>query len=576
MADFAPIKLHDSELQRFQAGDTVGIQHGGTGAATAVAARTALGLAIGVDVQAHSATLAGLSNWSSPGILVSDGTGGWVARQIATASSGRITVSNPTGVAGNVTLDLATVGSAQANGFYKIAYDAYGRVTGSSPVTVTDISGLVDSRYVRAAGDTMTGPLTLSGDPTNANHAANKAYVDAVMASGGIAPFPEARVKTTGNITLSGLQTVDGVALVAGNRVLVSNQTTASQNGIYVAATGAWTRAADANEPAEFAPARTVFIQEGNLNSRTSWAVSSAANPVIGTSPISFVQTSGANQYTNGNGLTLDGNQFSVLAVSGQLVVTGSGVGLATSGVTPGEYTKVTVDSFGRVTSGGAATPADIGAQPQSAALTALAAMATSGLMVRTGTNTYTARTITGTTGRVTVSNGNGASGNPTIDLNTSGVTAGTYNSVTVDVYGRVTAGTTVAMNELEETVTNGETAAIAIGRVVYISGANTVRLANANNITTAKSFGMVFQPTIAAGAAGRVAMTGIVEATTGQWDTATGQTGGLTVGAQYYLSNTVAGRMTTTAPESGVNAPIGIALSSTKFKLDIQRVVIL
>ena len=75
--------------------------------------------------------------------------------------------------------------------------------------------------------------------PSNATDFANKAYVDA--ARSGLDFKDSVRATTTANITLSGTQTVDGVALVVGNRVLVKNQSTASQNGIYVVASGAWT-----------------------------------------------------------------------------------------------------------------------------------------------------------------------------------------------------------------------------------------------------------------------------------------------------------------------------------------------
>jgi hypothetical protein len=79
-----------------------------------------------------------------------------------------------------------------------------------------------------------------------------------------------------------------------------------------------------------------------------------------------------------------------------------------------------------------------------------------------------------------------------------------------------------------------------------------------------------------ASGAAASVAVAGVVTATTGQWDAVTGQTGGLTTGAKYYLSNTTAGALTTTAPSTGVLAPVGVALSTTKLVLQVERVIIL
>ncbi|WEM34501.1 hypothetical protein [Xanthomonas phage X1] len=578
MADFKPLKLgSNNELTRFQTGDSVGIDAGGTGSTTAAGARTALGLAIGTDIQEHSDKLDTLAALAGTGFLVQDGANGWLARTVATASTTRLTVTNANGVAGNPTFDLATVTDSGTGTFKKVTVDGYGRVTGTSNVTTADITALVDSTYLKLSGGSLTGFLTLHADPTNAMHAVTKQYVDTVMASGGIPPFAPAKVRTTANITLSGAQTIDGVSVVAGDRVLVAQQTTASQNGVYVVAAGAWTRATDADQTAEFSPARQVFVQQGTLYGFTTWGVGNTTAPVIGTDAITFVQVGGAAQYTAGNGLSLTGTQFSAVGVSGQITVTGSGIGLATSGATAGTYTKVTVDTYGRVTAGATATPADIGAQASSTNLTALSAYNTNGFLVQSAAGTFVGRSIAvASTTRLTITNGNGVSGNPTLDLATTGVTAGTYNSVTVDVYGRVTAGTSTASDQVVTSLTNGNAGAIVIGRAVYISGANTCDVANANNYGTASVIGIATSVTTASGAAVNVAVSGVVTATTAQWDVVTGQSGGLTTGAKYYLSNTTSGALTTTAPVTGILAPVGIAVSTTKLALRLERVVVL
>src|SRR5690606_35394872 len=92
-------------------------------------------------------------------------------------------------------------------------------------------------------------------------------------------------------------------------------------------------------------------------------------------------------------------------------------------------------------------------AQPLDPDLTAIAALSTNGIVTRTASNTYTTRTIsTASASRITVSNGNGVSGNPTLDLATT-VTAGTAMKITFDVYGRVTAGATADLDDLSDVV---------------------------------------------------------------------------------------------------------------------------
>ena len=90
-----------------------------------------------------------------------------------------------------------------------------------------------------------------------------------------------ARVATTGaNITLSGLQTIDGVALAAGDRVLVKDQTDQTTNGLYNAATGPWTRTIDAANNSQWTQGLMVLVTQGTTNPFTLWALT-AANPIV-------------------------------------------------------------------------------------------------------------------------------------------------------------------------------------------------------------------------------------------------------------------------------------------------------
>ncbi|MCD9024305.1 phage tail protein [Cohnella silvisoli] len=98
------------------------------------------------------------------------------------------------------------------------------------------------------------------------------------------------RAATIGNITLSGTQTIDGIALIAGDRVLVKAQSTASQNGIYVVATGAWSRALDADTSAKVITGFEVWVSEGSTQADTKWGLVTNAPITLGTTGLSFQQ----------------------------------------------------------------------------------------------------------------------------------------------------------------------------------------------------------------------------------------------------------------------------------------------
>jgi len=121
------------------------------------------------------------------------------------------------------------------------------------------------------------------------------------------------RCRTTANITLSGAQTIDGVSVVAGDRVAVMNQTTGSENGIYVAASGAWSRATDQASGGSGA-GDSFFINEGTTYANTQWTCSNdVGSDVVGTNALTFVQIGAATTYTaDESTLHLAGSQFSI------------------------------------------------------------------------------------------------------------------------------------------------------------------------------------------------------------------------------------------------------------------------
>ena len=180
--------------------------------------------------------------------------------------------------------------------------------------TVTIPEGASISGFAPLASPTFTGAVTLPGAPSSDLHAATKAYVDSV--SQGLHIHASVAAATTANVTLATAlengDVLDGVTLATGNRILVKNQSTASENGIYVVAeTGAPARATDFDAPAEIDGGDFIFVTGGTVNDNTGWVQTNIVG-TIGTDAIAFTQFSGAGTYLAGTGLTLTGNTFSI------------------------------------------------------------------------------------------------------------------------------------------------------------------------------------------------------------------------------------------------------------------------
>lgn len=215
-----------------------------------------------------------------------------------------------------------------------------GAVTSSKIADGTVVVGDLDITSVRLssigapAADVAWNSKKITGllDPTAAQDAATKNYVDSVAQ--GLDVKGSVAAATTANITLSGAQTIDGVAVTAGARILVKNQTTTSQNGTYTVSAGAWTRTPDMDLGVEF-PGAFLFVEGGTVNSDTGWVCTNSGIVVVGTDPIAFAQFSGAGSFTVSGGLQKVGNDISI-ATDGVTVtkMAPASVDLATDTVT--------------------------------------------------------------------------------------------------------------------------------------------------------------------------------------------------------------------------------------------------
>jgi len=262
---------------------------------------------------------------------------------------------------------------------------------------------------------TMAGGLAMAGNkitglgaPDDAADATTKAYVDAQVS--GTFPHAACACASTANIDLAtgGLLTIDGVTLLAGDRVLVKNQTAPAESGIYVAAAGAWTRATDMDASAEFAG--TVPVTGGTTQSNRLYGIT-AAVPTPGTDPVNFTLLSSGNVITADGttivqtGSTLSVGTVPVAQVTGAVPNTRTvlGSGLAVSSPAGGALSANQTITVPKATGAEASTGTD-----DTKAVTPLA------LATPLATKVPTARTIT-TTGLLT--GGNDLSVNRTFDV---------------------------------------------------------------------------------------------------------------------------------------------------------------
>lgn len=151
--------------------------------------------------------------------------------------------------------------------------------------------------------------ITSLADPTVATDAATKQYVDNVAQ--GLSPKTSVRVVATSNVTQSGTQTIDSVALSAGDTVLCIAQTTGSQNGSWTVASGAWTRTPDFADVNDASRSPYWFVGEGTQNAGNGYVMVTWPY-TIGVTSLVYTQFTGAGEIIAGNGISKSGNTLSI------------------------------------------------------------------------------------------------------------------------------------------------------------------------------------------------------------------------------------------------------------------------
>ena len=213
----------------------------------------------------------------------------------------------------NITIDGNTISSTNSNG--NIVLDPNG-------------TGVINVSSAR---------ITSLGTPTGGTDAATKNYVDAQLQ--GLDVKNSVRVATTANGTLSSAfangQTVDGVTLSTGDRILLKNQSTGSENGIYtVNASGAPTRATDFDADSEVTGGTFFFVEEGTVNADNGFVMTNDGTVTVGTTALTFTQFSGAGQVIAGDALTKSGNTINVGVDDSSIEINSDALRVKASGIT--------------------------------------------------------------------------------------------------------------------------------------------------------------------------------------------------------------------------------------------------
>lgn len=481
----------------------------------------------------------------SANIITAAGFNGPITGNAATATKWQTarTITLGTDLTGSVSLDGSadvTLNATIAANSVALGTDTTGdyvaTISGGTGITLGGTTGegaavsVATVQDIASTASPTFAYVTLSNPPSSSSHAANKAYVDTVAQ--GLDVKASVKAATTANITLSGTQTIDGVALSVDDRVLVKNQGTQADNGFYLVKSSTWQRTNDADAWDELIGA-FVFVEQGTTLADTGWVCTVNAGGTLGSTAITFSQFSGVGSYqpldatlttisnlTTTYGLMAYGPSDTVVP---RTLTAGTGIGVTNGDGQSGNPT-VAIDSTVATLSGAQNL---INKQISSTALL------TGALQLPAGT---TAERPTPSAGYVRYN-----SDTSSFEGYASGAWSAIGGGGTIDRINQASHG-------------------FVVGDILYLNG-TTYTKAIATAANTAEVVGMVSR---------------VVDSSTFELTISGEVTGltGLTAGEAYFLSPSSAGTMTITEPTTigQISLPLGVASSTTSFYVTLKR----